>query len=226
LPNYIDDLTSEETGRAVGAHLDECAECRRIYEQMRVPIDIVMPPARRGEINFLKKVRIKMLRNALLGIAALLAAAGVLTWVFMAGSPSDTKDVMWATRVADSPVLSLMVAKDEEVGDSTEYLDNLWGIIFTLRDGKKLDIRSEDIFSKDDSGEKIKTGIILKPYVTPAVKVGESAERTSTFIIGDYFGKDELIPGLTVVIRFKNRDVVYTVTRDGALALAGQSERR
>lgn len=34
LPNYIEKLTSEETNREVKAHLDVCAPCTKIYEEM------------------------------------------------------------------------------------------------------------------------------------------------------------------------------------------------
>ncbi|MFG6319378.1 MAG: zf-HC2 domain-containing protein, partial [Clostridia bacterium] len=35
LPNYIEQLTSEETNQYVEEHLNSCEECKNIYENMK-----------------------------------------------------------------------------------------------------------------------------------------------------------------------------------------------
>ena len=35
LPNYIENLTSEETNTFIEEHLTECEDCKKIYETMK-----------------------------------------------------------------------------------------------------------------------------------------------------------------------------------------------
>ena len=35
LPNYIENLTSEETNNYIKEHLEKCEECKKIYENMK-----------------------------------------------------------------------------------------------------------------------------------------------------------------------------------------------
>lgn len=54
LPGYIDGLTSEETNIKIKEHLENCEDCRIIYEQMSAEIPKEIPPEER-DIDFLKK---------------------------------------------------------------------------------------------------------------------------------------------------------------------------
>lgn len=58
-PNYIEKLTSKETNIFIGKHLDECDECKSIYENMQKELTINMHNQKK-EINFLKKIRRKI----------------------------------------------------------------------------------------------------------------------------------------------------------------------
>lgn len=70
LPNYIDGLTNEETNEEINAHLDTCADCRAVYEKMTAvtPQEI---PAEDKNIDFLKKLKAKMLRRNIIAAAAI-----------------------------------------------------------------------------------------------------------------------------------------------------------
>ena len=35
LPNYIENLTNEETNKFIDEHLKECNECQKIFENMK-----------------------------------------------------------------------------------------------------------------------------------------------------------------------------------------------
>ena len=68
LPNYIDKLTNEETNQYVEKHLEECEECKNIYENMKKKLDLGTEKPDKREINFFKKYRnkLRILRGILL----------------------------------------------------------------------------------------------------------------------------------------------------------------
>lgn len=94
LPMYADGLASEATSREVQEHLEECGACREMYERMKKKVEPGASGAdgARGEIDYLKKVRSRNLRNVILGAAAvfLLMAAGVCVKLFVIGRPADS----------------------------------------------------------------------------------------------------------------------------------------
>ena len=73
LPNYIEKLTSDDTNKYVDEHLNECADCKKIYENMEK--DFKFNNAKRDdrEVKYLKKYNniLKLLRNVLLIILVL-----------------------------------------------------------------------------------------------------------------------------------------------------------
>ncbi len=82
LPNYIENLTSEETNQIVEGHLKSCIECKHMYEQMVADIErtVEIPPR---EFRFLKKVkRTRMLAAALCVIIMLLLSSYLYTMEF------------------------------------------------------------------------------------------------------------------------------------------------
>ena len=62
LPNYIDGLNSEESNADISKHLDECADCRTVYEKMAAVIPQEIQPEDK-DVDFLKKLKRKMLRK-------------------------------------------------------------------------------------------------------------------------------------------------------------------
>lgn len=67
LPNYIEELTSEDTNQVIRAHLDTCRECRKAHEEMISEVRI-MDKAPKAELKFLKKVRKTRLLAAVISI--------------------------------------------------------------------------------------------------------------------------------------------------------------
>lgn len=59
LPNYIENLTNSETNHFVKGHLDDCNECKNIFESMKNNITATVTIENK-EINFLKKINRKI----------------------------------------------------------------------------------------------------------------------------------------------------------------------
>ncbi|MDE7318857.1 MAG: zf-HC2 domain-containing protein [Lachnospiraceae bacterium] len=75
LPGYLDGLTSEETSEDVKAHLEDCAACRMVYEQMSAVLSEKMLPEKK-EVDFLRKLKIRIRQRYVFGaflICALLS---------------------------------------------------------------------------------------------------------------------------------------------------------
>lgn len=66
LPSYVDHLTSETTNSAIETHLNGCASCRQIADEMRTPEpDVFEAAADASTIDFLKKSNQKNHRRIL-----------------------------------------------------------------------------------------------------------------------------------------------------------------
>lgn len=57
LPSYVEGLTSEETNRAVDAHLADCADCTARKNAMAAPEETAKQAANAKEVDYLKKVK-------------------------------------------------------------------------------------------------------------------------------------------------------------------------
>lgn len=94
MPMYVDGLTSEATSREVGEHLKECGPCREMYERMKKEVAQAGSEtgAQGDEIDYLKKVRRRNLRNVILMAAAvfIIMIAAVCAKLFIIGSPNDS----------------------------------------------------------------------------------------------------------------------------------------
>ncbi len=81
LPLYYDGVCSVESRKIIEAHLSECAECSRIFEEIRKADSVSIPTAPIHEMqkaNSLKKIKRKILRKQILIAAASLVAVAVI----------------------------------------------------------------------------------------------------------------------------------------------------
>lgn len=76
LPNYIEKLTSYDTNQAVQEHLNTCAGCKNMYDQMVADISTPVS-APKIELKFLKKVK----RTRLLAAALCIVLTLVLSYL-------------------------------------------------------------------------------------------------------------------------------------------------
>lgn len=74
LPNYLEQVTNEETNEFIEKHLAECEECKNIYLLMKQDLKVNSIDAKE-EINYMKrfKTKLKILRNVLLIIIIVFA---------------------------------------------------------------------------------------------------------------------------------------------------------
>lgn len=193
LPSYVDGLVSSETEKDVQEHLVDCSDCQLVYEQMKAPISQTPLQTDVKEINFLKKIKAKTIRSIIIGVAAIIIVFGVLTWIFAIGSP----------------------AKSSDVSVETNHLGQDWVIHFELTNGKALSVRSEFTYGENESGDKIVTGLILKPY---AIQPSKFLFECDNFTTG-YMGTEHPTSDFTVTVRYKDKDVVYSMTDEGLFEL-------
>ncbi|MDO4490384.1 MAG: DUF4825 domain-containing protein [Lachnospiraceae bacterium] len=72
LPSYVDELTSEETGRAIEQHITECPSCRETLHSMKEQEIQLFSEEDQRELDFLKKTKKKNRVGMLLSLAVLL----------------------------------------------------------------------------------------------------------------------------------------------------------
>ena len=60
LPNYIENLTNEETNKFIEEHLKTCDECKIIYDNMKKDLNVANTTKEKKKVKFLKKYRNKL----------------------------------------------------------------------------------------------------------------------------------------------------------------------
>lgn len=60
LPNYIENLTNEETNKFVEEHLKTCEDCKKIYDNMKKDLNTDNKTKEKKKVKFLKKYRNKL----------------------------------------------------------------------------------------------------------------------------------------------------------------------
>lgn len=60
LPNYVENLTNEDTNNFIEEHLRECNECQNVFENMRKELDIKTDKRDGREVKYIKKFSNKM----------------------------------------------------------------------------------------------------------------------------------------------------------------------
>lgn len=142
LPLYIDNLTSNESNEIIEEHLNSCNECQIVYEQMNAPIEAEQEQNRENEIDYLKKVKTKTIKNYVF-VFSIIAIVAILTFVFLIG-----------IRVKSDNVNIVANVYDENEGSFKIVLSN----------GKRLNVTTMPITGFNDNGDIITEGYVLTPY--------------------------------------------------------------
>lgn len=111
LPNYLEGLTSEETNRAIEAHLAACPDCAAHKSAMAGEAPAAETAEQAREVDYLKKVKRRSGRRTLIAvlITVLLFVAGAAAKLFIIGQPV-TEDGFGCAMVYDDEMLELTVS--------------------------------------------------------------------------------------------------------------------
>lgn len=98
LPSYVEGLTSDETNRAMEAHLSACPDCTARRDAMAAPAEPAEAAEQSREVDYLKTVRRKSGRRVVIAIACTLAVilAGVALKLFVIGEPAGREGMSWS----------------------------------------------------------------------------------------------------------------------------------
>lgn len=203
LPSFVDGLVSEETKKDIGEHLEDCGDCKTLYEQMKTPVIPNMANADGKEINYLKKIKRRTIRTIAIIFTALVIGFGVLAWFFAIGTIAKSEDVLVNT----------------EFQYNTVYIDDIpkltkeWVIHFELTNGKALKADTEHIFATDENGIEYVTGCIITLYeVQPSRLMFEGNNYTFGY---SYSGDEPPVNDQIITVRYKNTKLVYSMRDEG-----------
>lgn len=77
IPLYIDDCCSEESAALVKKHLESCAECKELYEDMKTPTEVVSTSAVPKKLKSINGWKASILQSVLLFVSFALITIGV-----------------------------------------------------------------------------------------------------------------------------------------------------
>ena len=100
LPLYVDGLTSEETAREIEEHPESCGSCRESCERMKAGMNAPLNEGKqekKREINYLKTVRNRNIRNMVCAAGAVILAvlAGIGLKLFVIGFQSESYTITY-----------------------------------------------------------------------------------------------------------------------------------
>ena len=109
LPSYVEGLTSDETNRAVEAHLAACPDCTARRDAMAAPEESASAEQSR-EVDYLKTVKRKSGRRVVIAVLCTLAVilAGAALKLFVIGEPAGREGMSWSMR-CDETAMDLRV---------------------------------------------------------------------------------------------------------------------
>lgn len=116
LPNYIDNVLSNEGKKIVEEHLNNCNSCRKEYEILRSSIEIDTVDA--TKINYLKKVNLKLLITIISLLVVTIISSMLLTFYTESNFDEGTMTLLF-----DMFVFILIIIK---------YIIPLFGMVFSI----------------------------------------------------------------------------------------------
>ncbi len=149
LPLYADNLVSEETKRAMGAHLAECEVCKQklqaIISDQEDPTEI---QSNIKKVDFLKKVKARgRKRSTLIGILCVVLTLFAVIMIYSRGFESQIGDLEYKTKVDGKSITVEMKAASET--------QRIARVVFTT-DGKAVNAKvytTPKLFFKNDKKE-------------------------------------------------------------------------
>lgn len=93
IPLYIDECCSEETAAAVLEHTEECPSCKKMLEEMKLPVVTAQPPTAPKTFRRINDWKASVTQSVLLFLSFLLITVGV---ALEANTGVDEANGFWA----------------------------------------------------------------------------------------------------------------------------------
>ena len=162
LPSYIDGLTSNESNFEIEEHLNNCKQCKEVFEEMKSEITAENIEVNKEKIKPFKKLNKRVLQSVLITLASCLLAVGVYFYFFGIGWNVSSDNLKIIYSYDDSVILIDFELTDGKVLNSWIDSEQSYPIIkFTECFSSVLDDRGENpnefsygIHYKDDAGNQ------------------------------------------------------------------------
>lgn len=101
LPMYLDGLTSEESNKAIGEHLDGCEPCKEVLERMKSETEVKAEEVKK-KINPFRKFNRKMKASIAAAVAVCIAFGGLGYKAFGQGFAIDPDEMTMDVRAEEN----------------------------------------------------------------------------------------------------------------------------
>ena len=174
LPSYVDGLTSDVSNQAVEQHMKTCENCRKLYREMREPMNgdevseinneqkanFKVP----SEIDYLKKIRKKNRMRILAAVLTVVIAAGVGIWckAYLIGQKVEQAEFVQADVVMKDHKVSVQgVLLDQTKGVADVAFQEQDGIVtVSLRETRKSSFHTNEFQAEYESSGEVKRVVL------------------------------------------------------------------
>ena len=174
LPSYVDGLTSDVSNQAVEQHMKTCESCRKLYSEMREPMngqDVSeindgqkADSKKSSEIDYLKKIRKKNRMRILAVVLIVVIAVGVGLWskVYVVGQEVEQAEFVQANVAVEDHKVSVQgLLLDTTKGVSDVAFQEKDGIVtVSLRETRKSSFHTNEFQADYQSSEDVKQVVL------------------------------------------------------------------
>lgn len=174
LPSYVDGLTSDVSNQAVEQHMKTCESCRKLYSEMREPMngeDVSeindgqkADSKKSSEIDYLKKIRKKNRMRILAAVLIVVIAVGVGLWskVYVVGQEVEQAEFVQANVAVEDHKVSVQgLLLDATKGVSDVAFQEKDGIVtVSLRETRKSSFHTNEFQADYQSSEDVKQVVL------------------------------------------------------------------
>ena len=174
LPSYVDGLTSDVSNQAVEQHMKTCESCRKLYSEMREPMngeDVSeindgqkADSKKSSEIDYLKKIRKKNRMRILAAVLIVVIAVGVGLWskVYVVGQEVEQAEFVQANVAVEDHKVSVQgLLLDTTKGVSDVAFQEKDGIVtVSLRQARKSSFHTNEFQADYQSAEDVKQVVL------------------------------------------------------------------
>ena len=181
LPNYIENLTNEETNHFIEEHLKECPECQKVLENMQKEIKVSTTKRDDREVKYIKKYnkKLKILKYALLIIILIyVIAVGRRTIIMSSLSGKATENQIndnYYVRLYSYQGDTLTITESYNKGE--DYLTTLTKVVNGSNIQKITYYRKgeEQLFMTESEGKKyvLNAETMIGGYILPVTYVSD-----------------------------------------------------